>query len=1098
MTPTPDNGPREPQYRSAGFFALRTPLLPFDQFLAWGDGLQAVTALEDPALLETALVADRTRLRERLRALLDRPLVRDALFVASPDLDESREVWIRDPDGERGTRIERAIVRYFSRMAGRATPFGLFAGTSVGGIGDRTRLVLEGAEKSRRHSRLDMDYLFVLVETLARDPALRGAFDFRPSSSLYRAAGRVHYVEARLDKKERSHHLVAVDDTDALRGTLERAAAGGTGSSASALAQALSGDDVSPDEARDYIGALIDGQILRPDLALLVTGDDPAGALAARLAERPETASIAARLEHVRTSLASLDVARPGVDPAFYRDVAKQLADLPAPVELARLVQVDLFKASPEATLGGAVLEEIARGAEMLRRLHSAPRRGALTLFLDAFTARYEEREMPLVDVLDPEKGIGYPPETGLDAGGGPLLAGIDFPASGETSTWEARDELLLRRLTRATSDGHAEIVLTARELEKLAAGDPPPLPGAFAVMASVAASSEEAMQRGDFRVLLTGLDGPSGARLLGRFCHGDPALHRLVQEHLRAEEALDPDAVFAEVVHQPEGRLGNILFRPVLREYEIPYLGGSGAAIDRQIPVTDLLVSISGGRLILRSARLGRRIVPRLTSAHNFRNGLPLYRFLCDLQGDGTAASAGWDWGALGAAAFLPRVSSGRIVLSPARWNAYREELEPLGRAHGAERFRRVQTWRAARRLPRLLLLADGDNRLPVDLDNVLSVESFVALVKDREQAALLEMFPGPDEICACGPEGRFLHELIVPFVRTPGGDPISVPVSAPPNAPPGDKAGTPWVPSPATRSFPPGSEWLYAKLYGGVSSADRVLLETVAPLVREALASGAADRWFFIRYADPEAHVRVRLHGSPERLLGEVLPALHAALVTPLAEGRLWKVQLDTYEREVERYGGPEGVRVAEEIFEADSEAVLAILEGLEEGDEGSGERWRLAVRGIDMLFDDFGLSAEERLALIRRSRESLGRDFRVDAGLKRQLGDRYRKESPGLRTVLDPEQDGESALLPGIEAFRRRSERIAPLVVRLKEEDRAGRLAKTIPALAGSYVHMHVNRMLRSAQRAQELVLYDFLRRAYDERRAVRAREDAIRPR
>ena len=40
-----------------------------------------------------------------------------------------------------------------------------------------------------------------------------------------------------------------------------------------------------------------------------------------------------------------------------------------------------------------------------------------------------------------------------------------------------------------------------------------------------------------------------------------------------------------------------------------------------------------------------------------------------------------------------------------------------------------------------------------------------------------------------------------------------------------------------------------------------------------------------------------------------------------------------------------------------------------------------------------------------------------------------------------------------------------------------------------LAPSYLHMHANRLLRSAQRAQELVLYDFLARL-EESRAARS--------
>ena len=44
------------------------------------------------------------------------------------------------------------------------------------------------------------------------------------------------------------------------------------------------------------------------------------------------------------------------------------------------------------------------------------------------------------------------------------------------------------------------------------------------------------------------------------------------------------------------------------------------------------------------------------------------------------------------------------------------------------------------------------------------------------------------------------------------------------------------------------------------------------------------------------------------------------------------------------------------------------------------------------------------------------------------------------------------------------------------------RAGRLTCTTEELATNYVHMHANRLLRSAQRAQELFIYDFLFRLY----------------
>ena len=109
--------------------------------------------------MAASLAADGARLRQRLRAVYARPEVREALFLASPDLEARFDIWLHQPESESGQKIERALVRYFARMAGRATPFGLFAGCSVGTTGRTTRVLLRGRASYRRHSRLDMDYV---------------------------------------------------------------------------------------------------------------------------------------------------------------------------------------------------------------------------------------------------------------------------------------------------------------------------------------------------------------------------------------------------------------------------------------------------------------------------------------------------------------------------------------------------------------------------------------------------------------------------------------------------------------------------------------------------------------------------------------------------------------------------------------------------------------------------------------------------------------------------------------------------------------------------------------------------------------------------
>ena len=303
-----------------------------------------------------------------------------------------------------------------------------------------------------------------------------------------------------------------------------------------------------------------------------------------------------------------------------------------------------------------------------------------------------------------------------------------------------------------------------------------------------------------------------------------------------------------------------------MLRAYEIPYLGTSGADVDHQLPITDLTVSVLGERVVLRSRRLGREVIPRLTSAHNFSlRGLGVYRFLCSLTRQGTGGAA-WSWGVASSLPFLPRVRRGKLVVSRARWLLGPADLKPfVDAAKGATAPRtQVQRLREHRGLPRWVVLQDDDNELPVDLDNPLAADSFAHQLKGRTSATLVELFPDHGALCTHGPDGRYVHELVVPFVRAVDARADAAPARVPP-------------PTPAAfpRRFPPGSAWLYLKLYTGTATADVLLSEVLGPLAREAIADRLADRWFFIRYDDPEHHLRVRFAGNPERLIGELLAA-------------------------------------------------------------------------------------------------------------------------------------------------------------------------------------------------------------------------------
>jgi len=188
---------------------------------------------------------------------------------------------------------------------------------------------------------------------------------------------------------------------------------------------------------------------------------------------------------------------------------------------------------------------------------------------------------------------------------------------------------------------------------------------------------------------------------------------------------------------------------------------------------------------------------------------------------------------------------------------------------------------------------------------------------------------------------------------------------------------------------------------------------------------------------------------------------------------------VLLDTYERELERYGGDAGIEACEGIFHADSICAIKIMQQFT-GDAFADLRWRLTFFSTDCLLQDFGYSLEDRLRIATIIRNGFRTEFGISPKIEYLYGDRFRKERRNLETMLwNPE---ESVLKNATPAFNERSYAVKKCVQHLKIQESI-KLDTLIPSL----IHMSSNRLLRSAQRPQELAIADFLVRSYESKLA-----------
>jgi thiopeptide-type bacteriocin biosynthesis protein len=1025
---------RQPLYEPLDWAIVRAPLLPAEAYLALS------RPAPDEAVEECGTSAPEARLPAD-------PAVRAALAVGSGNLYDTL---IRDgASAKDDPESAGKLLRYLIRMSTRPTPYGLFAGVALARWGAETDLALaHGPPRTR--TRPDMAWLLPLVMEAEKRPEVRRQLRYSANHRAFIHAGRAFLPEpAPAGDSGEQIRAVSVRASGPVRRALEIARS--WVSYARLVAELASFSGATPEKSEKLIDELWRQTFLLTELRPPLTEYSPAIYVARHLKGIPEAADLLDRLQSVLTAVAEWDNLPIEEAAGAFRALAVQhnaggdAGSKPCP-------QVDMALRLAGSRIGHAVAREAARAAELLVRLTPLP---AGVPYLDSYRRQFEarygaDREVPLLEMLDPNAGLGLPsPFHGSAPSGDPRKLAI-------------RQQTLYDLAVTALRERQLVVELDQERIGRLETWTPSPAatPLSMDLSLFVVAASAADVDSGNFQVVVgPNLGAPAAGRNLGRFADllGTEA-EAALEELGRAESAREGGGLWAELVYLPrQFRNTNVAVRPHPRPYEIPLGTTPGRPPEQVIPAGELVVGVRKDRFYVRWPAKDTDVLA--CSGHMLSNmhAPDVCRFLDDVRRDGEAQFSSFDWGQASALPVLPRVQAGRAVLCPAQWridSRDRDQLAP-GSRHAFNA--RLRTWRARWQVPRHVYLSYGDNRLLLDLESEPQVEELRAEIRrlaEGAQLRLQEALPAAEHAWVSGPGGRFITELMVPLVRrTSRVAPDAAAVRA-----------NPATYTAADRLRLPGSEWLFVKLYCPRALENELLTGPIAELSEEALAMSAASSWFFIRYADPDPHLRLRFRGDPDRLTSELVPRVCVWAERVIRDGLGTRLSFDTYDRELERFGGPAGTQASEAIFGADSRAVLEILRLSSDGVLDM-DLTALAVLSIDDLLAALGAGEDERTEW-----------YRNRAGPHLAAGDEYRRRKDSLRSLLgDPEairsQRGGDAVARALTARRRESEAAGR---QLDELEAAGLLFQPKAQLFSSYVHLHCNRLLGIDRMAEEQVL------------------------
>ncbi|MFF1914314.1 lantibiotic dehydratase [Streptomyces sp. NPDC058239] len=826
-----------------------------------------------------------------------RPLS-EAVALASPVLADQIETMLsgRQTDAGQARRMVRALARYLLRMRGRATPFGAFAGVAATSFGPH--ISLQWNEDHQVRTRADAVWLANITARLEASPALLRRLPVVVNDLAVERGDRLvvpwqpHQAAASHGSQEAVE--ISVRLIPVVR-TVQRAAH--LPLRAEELVDKIAADHPGPvrEALESLVGQLVASGVLITSLRAPSTVVDALAHLldqlrAADADKLPELKPLIGDLSAVQAQLKAPGRVSTWASERDRRGLIARMRGLSSAVDQPLAVDLRL---GGTLVLPRVVADEAAAAAEALIRLSPIPTMSeSWREYHRSFLSRYGPGTLvPVAELADPVAGLGFPRH-------------FTRPTS-DTRAVTARDEALLALAQQAALDGSDEIVLDAAALDRIAPettkAKRPVSP--VDLWADIRAMTPEEIAEGSFTLGVCGF-GRLAANT-GRFLPllDEPDRQQMTTLYAGQQTGVE-GALAAQLSFPPRHlRAENVLRVPPVLPQVIS-LAEHRAAADGHLSVADLAVAADSTRLYVIS-RSRRQVVEAMLSHAGARHIMPpLARLLFEVPRSIHPAVTSFDWGTASCLPYLPRVRYGRSVLAPARWRLDPADL-PGPETSMAAWSSALEAVREKRRLPVGLAVGGGDRHLRLDLGEALDRSVLRAHLDEADGPVTVAEAPTTPDHRWC--DGR-AHEVVIPLAATapPGPAPVFLTGSAP--LPVTDRKH--------------GAKVVFVKLYAQLEAFDTLLTAHLPALLQRWTTP---PRWWFARYLHPVPHLRLRLHDADH----EHAAGLMAAWAAELRQcGLLGEIAFDAYQPETGRYGTGAAMAAAEELFAADSTAVLAQL--------------------------------------------------------------------------------------------------------------------------------------------------------------------------
>lgn len=641
-----------------------------------------------------------------------------------------------------------------------------------------------------------------------------------------------------------------------------------------------------------------------------------------------------------------------------------------------------------------------------------------LSEFVKRFRKRFDGQEVPIMEALDPEVGIGYS-DMEESNGSDSLVLDLAGNKNGRDIDKNRIREILSKQMGLSTDCLPQHLFLEEMIVDKLHQ-DSKPLPNTFNVLFTEA----------DGNIFLEHIGGVTATALAGRFTLASSEIWDYAKEMVEIEEKANPDVVFFDIAYTAENEVDNVNRRKRIYQHQLSLFNYDTS----QTPITsdDILVSLQGDNLILRSKKFGRRLVPRLASAYNHsRSDLPVFRLLCDLQFQGLTTTLQFRvenfYPDLN---HYPRIQYKNIILSPEKWRLKIDGVKSLEKAELKSYLSKLKTVRHLRS-------GVGDQMLYFDTESECDLDALLHYLKQNPVRLFEESFIPQNSIIQNNAGNPFASQFMATLVHS---EQIYNTIN--------QKIDTNLE---RLRYFLPGSEWLYFEIYCHPSRMENLLCNSISEYLEA--YHDKIKKWFFIRYDEEGAHIRLRIRLKSPNDGQNLTYSMSQFLKKEYVAGLVSDIRIRIYMREIERYGS-DIIGEVERHFSLDSQYTLELLKG----EISTNNKYYLCIQLLQKI-QMCGLQGIGTIPYLTATiLQSLQKEHYLNTDDFSKINKKFKEfRQNGTLDQL------EFSCVKLFESFY--------TVLTLCPLDRRNKLLMDL-------FHMHVNRLFTEHQRTHEMLIYYFL--------------------